>query len=153
MVFSNQNNSLKWKWSLMVRINELIFWQRIHLSSSGRFDMKSCLLHRVTKLVKLQLGPIKLTMKVVQLAQQHQKPMRKNGNGYTPPLPSLSSFHLCRQQHKTEEKKKKNGKHEFITRFAPSSSLLFSPDPCHPTFPLLVPDWHISGWYLIHIIR
>jgi len=37
----------------------------IRLSSSRRFDMKSCLLHRVTKLAKLQLGPITV-MKVVQ---------------------------------------------------------------------------------------
>ena len=38
---------------------------KIHLSSSRTLDMKSCLLHRVTKLAKLQLGPIKV-MKVVQ---------------------------------------------------------------------------------------
>ena len=37
----------------------------IRLSSSRCFDMKSCLLHRVTKLAKLQLGPITV-MKVVQ---------------------------------------------------------------------------------------
>ena len=50
----------------------------IRLSSSRRFDMKSCLLHRVTKLAKLQLGPIKVMMKVVQpAAQQHQLPMRQ----------------------------------------------------------------------------
>ena len=43
-----------------------------------------------------------------------------------------------------EKKKKKNGKHKYITRFAPSSSSPSSPGSCHPTFPLLVPDWQNS---------
>ena len=47
--------------------------------------------------------------------------------GQTPPLSSSSSIHPCRQQHKTEEKKKeKNGKHKYSTRYV----LLF----CHCYF-------------------
>ena len=38
----------------------------LQLSTLRRFDMKSCLLDRVTKLAKFQLGPIKVTMKVDQ---------------------------------------------------------------------------------------
>ena len=78
----------------------------VRLSSSRRFDMQSCLLHRVTKLAKVQLGPITV-MKVVQQHNNTTSRQDKNGNGHTPPLSfSSSSFHPCCQQHKIEEKEK-----------------------------------------------
>ena len=53
-----------------------------------------------------------------------------------PPPPSIPAANSTKQK-----KQKKNGKHKYITKFATSSCLPSLPDPCHPTFPLLVPDW------------
>ena len=78
----------------------------IRLSSSRRFDMKSCLLHRVTKLAKLQLGPITVMKVVQQHNNTNSRKEKKKGNGYTSPLSYSSSFHPCCQQNKTVEKEK-----------------------------------------------
>jgi len=47
-------------------------------------------------------------MKVVQQHNNTNSRLDKNGNGYTSsPLSFFSSFHICCQQHKTEEEKEK----------------------------------------------
>ena len=62
----------------------------IRLSSSRRFDMKSCLLHRVTKLAKLQPGPITVIDEIAE--EQHFA------------CASLESMQLALQKEEEEEK-------------------------------------------------
>jgi len=53
------------------------------------------------------------------------------------PPPSIPDSNSTKHK---EKKKRMENIIIYIARFAPSSSLPFSPDPCHLTFPLLVPD-------------
>ena len=71
---------------------------------SQRFDMKSCLLHRVTKLAKLQIGSIKVTMNVAQPAPTADETKTVT----VTPLLSSSSCPSIPAANSTKQKKKKN---------------------------------------------
>ena len=104
----------------------------IRLSSSRRFDMKSCLLHRVTKVAKLQLGPITVMKVVRQHNNTNSRKDKKRKRLHLSPLLLLLLPSLLPTA-PNSRKRKRMEIQIYITRFAPSSPSPSSPGPCHPT--------------------